>query len=242
MTPPAPRPGIIGLGLIGGGIAVSLMRSGQTPVVFDVREDASSALKGVPAQLNSPVEVARASDVVLIAVVTAQQVEDVLIGENGLLSEPIPGLLVVLLSTVSLDAVRHLAKLCDDRGAVLMDAGVSGGATAYDNGLTVMIGGSDEDVKRAMPVLDGFAKAVIHCGPLGRRDGSEARKECFHLFVMGRRPGGRVTRDRRRGRAATGSSKSSSRVPTPGLIPWSGSASSRPVRRCPRTCWHRSSG
>ena len=196
MTPPAPRPGIIGLGLIGGGIAVSLMRSGQTPAVFDVREDASSALKGVPAQLNSPVEVARASDMVLIAVVTAQQVEDVLIGENGLLSEPIPGLLVVLLSTVSLDAVRHLAKLCDDRGAVLMDAGVSGGATAYDNG-------------------------PIRHGPSPGRPRHSRSPE---------------------GSNCNGSSRSSSRVPTPGLIPWSGSASSRPVRRCPRTCWHRSSG
>ena len=42
MTPPAPRPGINGLGLIGGGVAVSLIRSGQIPAVFDVREDASS--------------------------------------------------------------------------------------------------------------------------------------------------------------------------------------------------------
>ena len=50
---------------------------------------------------------------------------------------------------------------------MLLDAGVSGGATAYENGLTVMIGGSDDDVQRAMPVLNGFAKAVVHCGPLG---------------------------------------------------------------------------
>jgi 3-hydroxyisobutyrate dehydrogenase-like beta-hydroxyacid dehydrogenase len=70
-------------------------------------------------------------------------------------------------STVSLDAVRHLATLCDERDAVLLDAGVSGGPTAYDNGLTVMIGGPDEDIERAMPVLNGFAKAVVHCGPLG---------------------------------------------------------------------------
>jgi 3-hydroxyisobutyrate dehydrogenase-like beta-hydroxyacid dehydrogenase len=167
MSSSPPRPGIIGLGMIGGGVAVSLVRSGQIPAVFDVREDASGVLSGVPPQLSSPVEVARVSDVVLIAVVTAEQVEDVLIGENGLLTEAAPRLLVVLLSTVSLGAVRHLAKLCADRGAVLLDAGVSGGPAAYDNGLTVMIGGSDEHVERAMPVLNGFAKAVVHCGPVG---------------------------------------------------------------------------
>jgi 3-hydroxyisobutyrate dehydrogenase len=60
-----------------------------------------------------------------------------------------------------------LASICVDRGAALVDAGVSGGATAYQNGLTVMIGGADDDVRRAMPVLTGFAKAVVHCGPLG---------------------------------------------------------------------------
>jgi 3-hydroxyisobutyrate dehydrogenase-like beta-hydroxyacid dehydrogenase len=162
-----PRPGIIGLGYIGGGVAVCLVRSGQIPAVFDVRRDASSALNGVPAQLNSAVEVARISDVVLIAVVTSEQVESVLIGADGLLTEANPGLVVVLLSTVSLGAVRHLGAICADRGAVLLDAGVSGGATAYENGLTVMIGGSDDDVQRAMPVLNGFAKAVVHCGPLG---------------------------------------------------------------------------
>jgi 3-hydroxyisobutyrate dehydrogenase-like beta-hydroxyacid dehydrogenase len=162
-----PRAGIIGLGMIGGGVAVSLVRSGQVPAVFDVREDASNALTGVPPQLTSPADVARVSDVVLVAVVTAEQVEDVLIGENGLLMDETPGLLVVLLSTVSLSAVRHLAKLCVERGAVLLDAGVSGGPAAYDNGLTVMIGGRDEHVERAMPVLEGFAKTVVHCGPVG---------------------------------------------------------------------------
>jgi 3-hydroxyisobutyrate dehydrogenase-like beta-hydroxyacid dehydrogenase len=167
MTASPPRPGIIGLGYIGGGVAVSLVRSGQQPAVFDIRQDASSAHSGMPAQLNSPVEVARISDVVLIAVVTAEQVETVLIGADGLLTEANPGLVVVLLSTVSLDAVRRLAAICVDRGAVLLDAGVSGGATAYENGLTVMIGGTNDDVERAMPVLNGFAKAVVHCGPLG---------------------------------------------------------------------------
>ncbi|MGA7053915.1 MAG: NAD(P)-binding domain-containing protein, partial [Mycobacterium sp.] len=135
--------------------------------VFDVRQDASSAHNGLPAQLNSPVEVARVSDVVLIAVLTAEQVENVLTGVDGLLTEANPGLVVVLLSTVSLGAVRYLGAICANRGAVLLDAGVSGGATAYENGLTVMIGGADDDVERAMPVLNGFAKAVVHCGPLG---------------------------------------------------------------------------
>ena len=203
MTAFPPRPGIIGLGYIGGGVAVSLVRSGQIPAVFDVRHDASSALNGVPAQLNSPVEVARISDVVLIAVVTAEQVESVLIGADGLLTEAKPGLVVVLLSTVSLGAVRHLGAICADRGAVLLDAGVSGGATAYENGLTVMIGGSDDDVQQAMPVLNGFAKAVVHCGPLGAGMVAKLAKNVVTYSSWAVVREAAYARERRRGLART---------------------------------------
>ena len=72
-APVPPRAGIIGLGMIGGGGAASLVRSGQVPAVFDVREDASNALTGIPPRLTSPVDVARVSDVILAAVVTAER-------------------------------------------------------------------------------------------------------------------------------------------------------------------------
>jgi 3-hydroxyisobutyrate dehydrogenase-like beta-hydroxyacid dehydrogenase/alkylhydroperoxidase/carboxymuconolactone decarboxylase family protein YurZ len=162
------RPGVIGLGMVGGAVASSLAQNGLTPSVFDVREGVSDALDGVPPQLRSPRDVARESDVVMIAVVTAEQAETALVGEEGLLTGDCTGLVVVLLATVTLDAVQHLARLCEQHDAVLLDAGVTtGGGRAEEAGLVAMVGGPVDDVERALPVLEAFTRSVIHCGPLG---------------------------------------------------------------------------
>ena len=167
-TQATPRTGVIGLGMIGGGVAVSLARSGvAATAVYDIRSDAADGLDGVPAPLSSPADVADAVEVLLLAVVDAAQARDVLTGEGGVLGCRRDGLTVVLLSTVSLETVDELAELCRSQGAVLVDAGVTGGIRAADNGLVVMVGGPDDAVTHAMPVLEGFAKTVVRCGGLG---------------------------------------------------------------------------
>ncbi|MGV0746030.1 NAD(P)-binding domain-containing protein [Mycolicibacterium sp. XJ870] len=163
----APRAGVIGLGMIGGGVAVSLARSGRNPLVYDIRSDAAEGLDGVPAAEASPADVARESDVVLVAVVDAEQVRAVLNGPDGVLAGARPGLIVVLLSTVAVPEVHALAQLCATAGVALLDCGVTPGNLAAHNGLVAMVGGDDHTVRRAMPVLNDFAKKVVHCGPLG---------------------------------------------------------------------------
>ena len=155
------------MGEIGGGVAVSMARRGRVASVFDVRPDAAADLEDVPAQRDSVAEVTKNSDVVLIAVVSAEQVRDVLVGSGGLLAAAKPGLIVVLLSTVSIAELHEFASLCGDAGVTLLDCGVTNGDKAAEHGIIAMIGGADEDVATARPVLDDFAKAVVHCGPLG---------------------------------------------------------------------------
>ncbi|MEQ6901567.1 NAD(P)-binding domain-containing protein [Nocardioides sp. YIM 152588] len=163
-----PRAGVIGLGMIGAGVAVSLAASGApAAAVHDVRPDAADGLEGVPALSATPGDVARVSDVVVLAVVTADQAREVLEGERGVLAAARPGLVVVLLSTVSLAAVRDLGELCARHEVSLLDAGVTNGTSAAKKGLVTMVGGPDEAVGRAMPVLEGFSKAVVHCGASG---------------------------------------------------------------------------
>ncbi|MEU5839972.1 NAD(P)-binding domain-containing protein [Streptomyces diacarni] len=162
-----PRAGVVGLGMIGGGVAVSLARSGRTPAVHDIRPDAADTLVGVPAPLPSPAEVARRSDVVMVAVVNAAQARDVICGESGLLRAAHPDLTVVLLSTVDLPTVHELAAACQQAGAGFLDCGVTPGDKAAAHGMVAILGGSDEPVERAMPVLRDWAKKVVHCGPTG---------------------------------------------------------------------------
>ena len=87
---------------------------------------------------------ARESDVVLIAVVNADQARDVLTGSGALLDSAKPGLIVVLLSTVSVDVIHELANVCADAGATLLDCGVTNGDRAREHGIVAMVGGADE--------------------------------------------------------------------------------------------------
>ncbi|WP_405782439.1 NAD(P)-binding domain-containing protein [Streptomyces sp. NBC_00859] len=161
------RAGVVGLGMIGGGVAVSLARRGRALAVYDIRPDASAHLAGVPGPLGSPAEVAAASDVVMVAVVNAGQAREVIGGERGLLSAARPGLTVVLLATVALPVVHELAGMCAERGVGFLDCGVTPGDRAAENGMVAILGGDRPTVDAAVPVLEDWARKVVHCGPLG---------------------------------------------------------------------------
>lgn len=162
------RVGIVGLGHIGGGVATSLIRTGMVPTaVFDVRPDASKSVEGCPPIAASAADVAEQCELVILAVVTAEQAAEALFGVNGIAARHRDGLIVVLLSTIAVDSLQQLAERCAKQGIDLLDAAVTGGGRAASNGLIVMVGGPDETVKRALPVLEGFARSVVHCGPSG---------------------------------------------------------------------------
>lgn len=161
------RVGVVGLGAIGRGVTLSLLSSGTTPIVFDVRSDASDGIDGIPRPAASAAELARGCDVVLIAVFDEEQAREALAGPDGILAGALPGLVVVVLSTVSVPAVMEFGGLCAARGVGLLDCGVTPGDQAPHNGLVGLLGGPDEVVARALPVLNAFARAVVHCGPLG---------------------------------------------------------------------------
>ena len=167
-APDGLRAGVVGLGTIGGGVAASLVRSGRMPAVFDVRAQAAAELPGVPPVLAGAADVARASDVVMVAVLDAEQARTAIGGPGGLLDGAHDDLVIALLSTVSLAAVHGLAETVRKAGARFLDCGVTNpGRRARENGLVAFVGGDDETVARALPVLEDWAAHVEHCGPLG---------------------------------------------------------------------------
>ncbi|PWW08789.1 3-hydroxyisobutyrate dehydrogenase [Paenibacillus cellulosilyticus] len=161
------RAGVIGLGMIGGGVAVSLSKNNRIPNVYDVFPEAADKLKGVPKPLASPAEVAKVSDVVMVAVVNAEQARQVIYGENGLFDGADHPLTIVLLSTISHGDVLDLAQRCAKRGIGFLDCGVTRGDKAAEQGLVAILGGDQDTVNSAMPVLNDWAKEVVHCGPIG---------------------------------------------------------------------------
>lgn len=167
-APDGLRAGVVGLGTIGGGVAASLVASGRVPAVYDVRPEAVDDLPGVPPVLGSAADVARASDVVMVAVLDAPQARAVISGPDGLLAGAHDGLVIALLSTVSVGEVQELAEAARAGGAELIDCGVTNpGQRAREHGLVAFVGGEDATVARVMPVLADWARHVERCGPLG---------------------------------------------------------------------------
>ena len=92
-----------------------------------------------------------------------------------------PGSAIVILSTVGIDDIKNMYRMCKEKGIYLLDSGVSPGQLSDQNGLIALTGGDDEGIEMAMPVLQDWAKEVIHCGGKRRRDGGEAGPQHDYL-------------------------------------------------------------
>jgi 3-hydroxyisobutyrate dehydrogenase len=116
----------------------------------------------------SPADVGARSDVVAVCVVADADVEQVLLGDEGVIAGMAPGGVLVIHSTIDPDTCRRLAADAAVRGLRLVDAPVSGGGVAAaERRLLVMVGGEDDAVSRCQPVFETFAGAIVHLGPVG---------------------------------------------------------------------------
>jgi 3-hydroxyisobutyrate dehydrogenase-like beta-hydroxyacid dehydrogenase len=163
------RVGCLGLGNMGSGIAENILRAGFEVTVFDIRPEARDRLAQLGAKsAESPAEAARDVSLLTVTVLNDEQVRQVLVGEHGAASVLPPGAVVIVHSTVSPHICRELAEVLAARGVQLIDAPVSGGASAADGGaLTLMIGGQEDAVTAAAPVLEVVSRERFHVGPVG---------------------------------------------------------------------------
>jgi 3-hydroxyisobutyrate dehydrogenase-like beta-hydroxyacid dehydrogenase len=150
-------------------MARHLLEAGHEVVVHNRtrrREEPLAALGAKRA--GSPVEAARGVDAVLTCVSDTPDLLAVLEGPDGAASALDAGAVVIDCSTVSPTATAELAARLAQRGVGMVDAPVSGGSEGAEKGtLTVFAGGRDEDVAKAMPVLEAFGRRITHLGPSG---------------------------------------------------------------------------
>jgi 3-hydroxyisobutyrate dehydrogenase-like beta-hydroxyacid dehydrogenase len=161
--------GFIGLGLMGTGFTKRLAATGHAVVGYDLDADkvaAAAAWDVEPAR--SPADAIRRADLVAICVTTTAAVEAVVSGHDGLLSAGgLRGKTVVDFSTTEMAATHRVAKALAKAGAAFIDAPVSGGPGAAENGtLAVMAGGDAAALEAARPVIETFGQ-VTHMGTTG---------------------------------------------------------------------------
>jgi 3-hydroxyisobutyrate dehydrogenase-like beta-hydroxyacid dehydrogenase len=162
--------GFIGLGIMGSRQAASLRRAGFELTVYNrTRETAEQWVAEHGGDVaDSPREVGERSGVVVTMVVDGAQVEAMLLGEDGAATAAEPGTLFVDMSTIGPADARRIGAALADMGHAFVDAPVTGSAPkAQDGTLTIMAGGGDEDMQRAMPLLEAMGEIIVHVGEVG---------------------------------------------------------------------------
>lgn len=163
------RVGLIGLGIMGRGMADNLLRKGWELGVWNrTAERMEPFVQSGARGFESPAALAAWASLIIVCVSNTQDVEAVLLGEGGVIEGAQQGLLVVDTSTISPHATVDLAARLAERGARLLDAPVSGGSEGAAKGtLSIMVGGAAEDVERALPVLQAIGARITHIGGQG---------------------------------------------------------------------------
>ncbi|HVR31654.1 MAG TPA: NAD(P)-dependent oxidoreductase [Acidimicrobiia bacterium] len=159
--------GFVGIGIMGRGMSANLIKVGFDVVVWNRTASKAAAIEGGTVA-DSPRDVAERCDVVLICVSDSPDVVDVVRRDDGILAGLRPGALVVDHSTISPSVTRSLAADVEAAGGSWVDAPVSGGSEGAANGmLSIMVGGSGDDVARALPYFQAMGNTITHVGPVG---------------------------------------------------------------------------
>ncbi len=163
------RVGFIGLGTMGAAMAANLARAGFTLTVWNRTPGRDEDVVALGARrAATPREVATHSDLVVMCVTDSPQVDEILFTEGGLAEGLRNGSLIIDCSTISPLATLDFASRVTPSGAAWVDAPVSGGSEGALRGtLSIMVGGSDNDVRRASPILAAMGTTITHVGALG---------------------------------------------------------------------------
>jgi len=167
-------------------MAKHLVAAGHGVVVHNRSRPAVDELVAAGAtSAASPAEVARAATVVITMLPDTPDVERVLTGENGVLSGLQKGAVVIDMSSISPVATERLARLVAEKGALMLDAPVSGGEIgAINASLSIMVGGDEATFNRVRPILGamGSKERIIH---IGRSGAGQICKVCNQVAIGG---------------------------------------------------------
>ncbi len=161
--------GFIGIGNMGRHMSGHILGAGYNLAVHDIKKEAAAPLLAKGARwCDSPGEVAAVSSVVFSSLPTPKNVEDVVYGENGLMTGWKEGDIYVDMSTNSPSLIRRIAAEAAKKGVSVLDAPVSGGTKGAEAGtLAIMVGGDPDSLEKIRPVLGTMGKKIFSVGDAG---------------------------------------------------------------------------
>jgi 3-hydroxyisobutyrate dehydrogenase-like beta-hydroxyacid dehydrogenase len=163
------RIGFIGLGNMGGPMALNLIKAGHALTVHDVRrESAKPHLDQGAKWADSPRAVAREGELILTSLPGPPEVETVALGTDGIVHGAVAGTVYADLSTNSPTVMRKIHAAFKERGVHVLDSPVSGGVIGARRGtLQVMVGGDEAIFREVKDVLGAIGNRVGYMGPVG---------------------------------------------------------------------------
>ncbi|HUA35512.1 MAG TPA: NAD(P)-dependent oxidoreductase [Candidatus Binataceae bacterium] len=163
------RIGFIGLGNMGGPMALNLLKAGHSLMVYDVRREAAEPQLAAGARwAESPAAAAADCDLVMTSLPGPKEIEEVALGEGGIMSGLARGAIYADLSTNSPAVIRRLNAAFKVKGIEVLDAPVSGGVPGARNAtLAVMVGGDRAAFDKVKPALDAIGDKVSYIGASG---------------------------------------------------------------------------
>jgi 2-hydroxy-3-oxopropionate reductase len=178
--------GYIGLGLMGKSIARNIHKAGFGLVVHNRSRAAVDELAAEGAKAAfSPAEVAGQVDIVFTNLPDTPEVEQVTLGEKGIIEAARSSLIWVDNSTIKPAAARGISRKLAEKGVLSLDAPVSGGDIGARNGtLAIMVGGPKEALDKALPVFQAMGKSITHVGEAGAGQVAKAANQIMVAAQM----------------------------------------------------------
>ncbi len=152
----------IGLGTMGVGMSLNILKAGHDVTVYNrTREKEEAVAKEGAGRAQSPKEAAEGAEIIITIVSDTPDVEEVVLGANGIIHGAAEGATLIDMSTISPAATRQMAEKLGEKGIRMLDAPVSGGSEGAQNGtLAIMVGGDAVDFEKALPILKTMGKRL----------------------------------------------------------------------------------
>ena len=176
------RVGYIGLGLMGKPIASNLLKAGFELSVHNRSQASVQELVSLGAsEAGSPAQVAEASEMVITNLPDSSDVEQVVLGQEGVLVGAADGMIFADNSTIKPETARGISHALAEKGVSALDAPVSGGDVGAKAGtLAIMVGGPRQAFDRALPVFEAMGQAITYVGESGA---GQVAKACNQIMV-----------------------------------------------------------
>ncbi|MCK5425945.1 MAG: 3-hydroxyisobutyrate dehydrogenase [Emcibacter sp.] len=174
--------GFIGLGNMGGGMALNILKAGHDLKVFDLNAQVVSDICGKGAMAaSSAVDAVTDVDAVITMLPAGKHVKSVYLGDDGLIAAAAKGTIMMDCSTIDVETAREVVTAATEAGMRMVDAPVSGGVAAAAAGsLTFMVGGAENVFAASEPYLQDMGANIIHAGKAGS---GQAAKICNNMML-----------------------------------------------------------